>query len=109
MSKISQQVMASVAVIYTARALTSATAFKCYALLISLWGIGRLVWVSKVFENILVAGKSGAAALSHYLFVALEHAHVSVQFTLAVAIVAGAWLLLDLVSAAAPGGRRLAA
>jgi hypothetical protein len=109
MSKISQQVMASVAVIYAARKASGPTALKLYTLMLSIWGIGKLVWVSKVFENFLVAGKSGMTALSNYLLVALEHAHISVQLTLAVFIIAGVWLLLDLARAAAPRSARFAA
>ncbi|MBX4192318.1 hypothetical protein KW798_02410, partial [Candidatus Parcubacteria bacterium] len=55
-SKIEQQVMASVAAIYTVRQLFSRTALKLYVCAASLWGLGQLVWVSKVFENLSHAG-----------------------------------------------------
>ena len=50
-SKIEQQVMAGVGVVYAARQLTSATALKLYVCAASLYGLVQLVWVHRVFEN----------------------------------------------------------
>lgn len=97
--------MANVLVIYLARKATGPTALKCYTLLLSLWGMGRLVWVSKVVENFSIVAESGVLAVGNFMLVAVEHAHISVQLTLAVFVLAGVWLLLDLASAAAPRAR----
>jgi len=105
MSNITQKVMASVLVIYLARKATGPTALKCYILLLSLWGMGRLVWVSKIVENFSTVAQSGVLAVGNFMLVAVEHAHISVQLTLAVILVAGVWLLLDLARAAAPRAR----
>lgn len=109
MSKIQQNVMASVALIYAARTLLGPVALKFYVLLASVWGIGRLVWVSKVFENLAVAEKSGLTAVGNFALAAIEHASTSVLLVLVVAAVAACLLLFDVVRAAAPRGRGFAA
>ncbi len=96
-SKIEQQVMAGVGVIYTARMLTGLTALKIYALILSVWGIGRLVWVSKVFDNFFAVEKNGVGAIFNYLLVAVEHTHLAVQLTLLVAALAFVSLMVDFV------------
>ncbi len=50
-SRIEQQVMASVGVVYATRQLVSATALKLYVCALSLVGLAKLVWVHRVFEN----------------------------------------------------------
>src|SRR6185312_5627687 len=90
------QVMASVGVMYTARILTSMTALKIYALILSVWGLGRLVWVSKIFENFFTVEKHGFGAILNYLFVAVEHTNVLVQIILVVAALAFVSLLVDI-------------
>ncbi len=97
--------MASVLAIFIARKLVGRTALKCYALALSFWGIGRLVWVGKVFENFLVASNTGLEGVSHFLLSALEHAHLGVQLSLVVVVLAGISLVLDLARAAAPCAR----
>jgi len=109
MTKIGQQVMASVAVIYAVRVLCGATALKLYVLLISVWGIGRLVWVSKVLENFSIVERSGASAAGNFALHALEHTSTSVQLVLAVAAIAGLWLFFDVARAGASRGARFAA
>ena len=91
-SKIEQQVMAGVGVIYAARQLVSATALKLYICVLSLYGIGRLVWVSHVFENWAQVGLSGTA---QFVTAAVLNTHPAVQMTLAVLLFAGVSLLLD--------------
>ena len=92
-SKIEQQVMAGVGVIYAARQLLSATALKLYICVLSLYGIGRLVWVSNVFENWAHVGLSGTA---QFMTSAVLNTHLPVQMTLLVLMFAGVSLLLDL-------------
>lgn len=102
---IKHKVMASVALIYAARTLLSATALKFYALLASVWGIGKLVWVSKVFENFFVVEKSGIIAVGNFIISAFAHAHTGVQLFLAVAVIAVMLLAVDVLRAATRGAR----
>ena len=92
-SKIEQQVMAGVGVIYAVRQMASATALKLYICVLSLYGIGRLVWVSNVFENWAHVGLQGTA---QFVTSAVLNTHLPVQLTLAVLMFAGVSLLLDL-------------
>ncbi|MDE1925237.1 MAG: hypothetical protein KGH79_03605 [Patescibacteria group bacterium] len=96
-SKIEQQVMAGVGAIYIARTVTNNTALKIYALILSVWVFGRLVWVSKVFGNFFAVEKNGLGSISNYLLYAVEHTHLAVQMTLLVALVAFAGLCVDIV------------
>ena len=104
-SKIEQQVMAGVGVVYTVRQLTGATALKLYVCAASLYGIGRLVWVSHVFENWANVGLSGSL---QFMAAAVLNTHTAVQLTLMVLLFAAASLLLDLVRPAS-SSHRLAA
>ncbi len=96
-SSIERRVMAGVGTVYAMRQLTSVGALKIYALILSLWAVGRLVWVSKVFENFVQVEKSGAGAITNYMVQAVEHTHLAVQLCLLVAVVAAASLALDTV------------
>ena len=91
-SKIEQRVMAGGGVIYAARQLVSATALKLYVCALSLYGIGRLVWVSHVFENWANVGLQGTA---QFATSAVLNTHLAVQLTLLVLIFAGVSLFLD--------------
>jgi hypothetical protein len=101
MTRIKQNVMASVALIYAARVLFGATALKLYVLLFAVWGIGKLVWVSKIVENLSTVEKSGLASVGNFVLAALEHASTSVQLVLLVALVAAFSLVFDAVRAGA--------
>ena len=96
-SPIERQVMASVGAVYFARTLTGTTALKVYAFILSMWAIGRLVWVSKVFENFTVVEKGGISAMSNFILYAVEHTHVGVQIALLIAGVAIISLAVDTV------------
>src|SRR3989344_3045510 len=92
-SKIEQQVMAGVGVIYAVRQMASATALKLYICVLSLYGIGRLVWVSNVFENWTNVGLQGTA---QFMTSAVLNTHLPVQLALAVLFVSGISLLIDM-------------
>lgn len=92
MSKLEQQVMASVAVIYAARSLTSATALKVYVLALSLGGVMALVSVSDVAANTATVAHGGVWSLTAYLFAAVLGTTLVVQLALA----AGAAALISL-------------
>ena len=96
-SPIERQVMANVGAIYFARALTGTTALKVYAIILSLWVVGRLVWVSKVFANFVEVEKGGLGSMSNFVLAALEHTHLGVQLALLVAGVAVVSLVIDAV------------
>lgn len=96
-SKIERQVMAGVGTVYAARQLTSTTALKVYALILSLWTVGRLVWVSHVFANFLEVERGGLGAMANYTLYALEHTHLGVQLALLVAAVAFISLAAEMV------------
>ena len=89
--------MAGVGTVYAARQLTSVGALKVYALILSLWAVGRLVWVSMVFKNFMQVEKSGAGAIFNYSLQAVEHTHLAVQLALLIAVVAAASLFLDTI------------
>ncbi len=99
MSKIEQQVMASVGVIYAVRQLFSATALKLYVCVASLWGIGQLVWVSRVFENLSSAGLQGAV---NFVLAAVLNTDLLVQLTLVVGVVAFISLAVDMTRLSQP-------
>ena len=97
-SKIEQRVMAGVGVVYTARQLVSATALKLYVCALSLYGIGRLVWVSHVFQNWANVGLQGSL---EFVSAAIINTHLPVQIALMVLIVAALSLIRDFTRLAA--------
>lgn len=99
--------MAGVGTIYAARQLTSVGALKIYALILSLWMVGRLVWVSEIFHNFMQVEKLGAGAIANYLLDAVGHTQLAVQVCLLVAIVAAASLAIDAIRSASTSSRTL--
>lgn len=98
-SKIEQQVMASVGAVYTARRLVSASALKLYVCVAALYGLGQLVWVSRVFENL---GRVGLEHAAQFMVSAVLSTDFLVQATFVVLLVAGFSLVRDLLRAPAP-------
>jgi hypothetical protein len=98
-SKIEQQVMAGVGVVYAARQLVSTTALKLYVCVLSLYGIGRLVWVSHVFDNWSRVGLDGTF---QFVTSAVLHTHLPVQIALLVLAIAAAGLIRDLARLSTP-------
>lgn len=109
MSKIEQNVMAAVGTIYIARTLLSGTALKLYTLAFSVLAFSKLVWVSKIFENLREVAQGGTASVGNFFLAAFGHAHISVQVTLLIAMVAAVLLAVDLARASAPRSGRFAA
>ncbi len=110
MSTTHTAVMASVGAIYIGRVLTGTRALKVYALILSVWGIGRLAWVSKIAENFFTVEQRGIGSLVTYIFAAIEHAHLGVLIAVVIASFAAISLFLDFArSIAAPGSARFAA
>jgi len=104
-SKIEQQVMAGVEVVYAFRQLTGATALKLYVCALSLYGIGRLVWVSHVFENWANVGLQGSL---QFAASAVLNTHLAVQMTLVVLMFAGVSLFLDFTRGVSASNRSFA-
>ena len=91
-SRIEQQVMAGVGVVYAARQLVSATALKLYVCMFSFYGLVQLVWVHRVFENWANVGLQGSL---QFATSAVLNTHLAVQMTFLVLIFAGFSLFLD--------------
>jgi len=95
--------MGNVGAVYIGRALTGTRALAVYALILSVWAIGRFAWVAKVFDNFAMVERAGMGASTKFVVYALEHAHLGVQIALLVAAVAFVALIADAVrSLAAP-------
>ncbi len=90
--------MASVGVVYAARQLVSATALKLYVCALSLYGLARLVWVSRVWENLANVGWAHAG---QFMLDAVLSTDFLVQFALVVLAVAGIGLIRDLLRSSA--------
>ncbi len=95
-SRIEQQVMASVGVIYTARKLVSRTAIELYVLAASTIALWQLVWVHKVFDNFFAVERNGMGSTLNYVATAVGHTNLAVQLTLFVAAAAFVMLMVDL-------------
>lgn len=95
MSKIEQQVMASVAVIYAVHALMSMTALKLYALVASVWAFGALVWVAHVEQNFVQVMNGGVFAAGNFILSAFVHTRTPVQLVILVAVFAFGSLAID--------------
>ncbi len=89
--------MASVGTIYATRQLVSATALKLYVCALALFGIARLVWVSRVWENLADVVVGGAA---QFFLAAVMNTDTLVQMALLVLVLAGVSLVRDLVRSA---------
>lgn len=94
-SKIEQQVMASVGVIYTARQFVSAAAVKLYAFVVAGVAIWQLTWVHAVVANFYEAAVHGGAV--QFVLSALTHTHVATLAALLVLIFAGVSLARELM------------
>lgn len=97
-SKIEQQVMASVGVIYTARQFASASALKLYAVAGAAVALWQLTWVHMVFANLYESAAAGKA--TEFITSALLGADLWVQLALLVVIFAGVSLTRDLLKPA---------
>jgi hypothetical protein len=95
MTNIKKNVMAAVFLVRGFRMAKSPTALKIYAIMLSIWGISRLVWVSKVFENFSIAQSGGISSTFSYTLAAIEHTHLGVQVMLLVVACAFVSLLTD--------------
>ena len=75
MTNIEKNVMRSVRRVRILRFVFSSITASCILLLLALWGIGREVWVARVFQN----GPQNFIGHSFYLVYAFEHTRLVVQ------------------------------
>jgi hypothetical protein len=99
MSRIKQQVMASVLLIYFARKATSSYALKAYAFVAALAAVLALVSVKSVVANLMAVGLSGVGT---FLYAAIANTTPAVQASTVVALIFAALLVRD---AFVPSGR----
>ena len=104
MTKIEQQVMAGVAVVYGVRSLLGRRALALYVLAASLWGLAALVWVARVRENFLAEMHVGVLAVGNFVLSAFLHTHLVVQGLTLALLVASMVLAAD-IAKSLPRGR----
>ena len=95
-SNIESVVMRRVHAAHLLRPLVSGGAIALTIFVFALWGIGREVWVARVFEN----APHGFAFLRYSLF-AFEHTRVVVQALCIAAFFSMLWFFRDLFRAVA--------
>jgi len=95
-SKIEQQVMASVAVIYSVRHATSPFMLKLYAVVLSAAGIVAFVSISHVASNFVAVMQGGLPSIANYTTTAVLHTTLIVQLALVVGIAALISMMLDI-------------
>jgi hypothetical protein len=77
MTNIEKNVMRRVRTIHTLRPLVSGGTLAALVCLLALWGIGREVWVARVFQN--MPQTSDFANLATFWFAAFTHTRLLVQ------------------------------
>lgn len=75
------------------RPFLSSTALSSLVIVLALWGIGREVWVARVFEN--MPSLADAAAVSQFVLSAFLHTDFVVQALSVVTMAAAVWLVRD--------------
>mgnify|MGYP000434844636 CR=1 FL=1 len=95
MSKIEQQVMAAVGVLYLARIATSNRALKVYALLFSFVGIAMFASLPNVVHNFGMVTANGLPSTLTYIVAAVLGTKIIVQLALVIGVVAGFLLFVD--------------
>jgi hypothetical protein len=96
-SNIEEQVMASVAVIYTTRKLVSRTALKLYVFLLSVVGITFFVSVPHITQNFEHVARGGVGSIMNFLVTALLSTTLVVQVAVLLGVLALFSLIFDVV------------
>ncbi len=105
MSKIEQQVMAGVAVVYAARKLTSRLALECYALALSVAGLAFFASLPHVFANLAQVAQGGAVSIGVFFISAVLGTKLVVQLALLIGAVALVAMGVDIARSSAPARR----
>ncbi len=108
-SKIEQQVMAGVAVVYTTRKLTSRFALECYALALSFAGAAYFVSLPNVFENLTHVAQGGAVSIGVFFLTAVLQTKLAVQIALFIGAASLIFMGVDIARSTATPTRQLAA
>ncbi len=94
-STIEQVVMRRVHTVHALRPILSGGALALAIFVFALWGIGREVWVARVFEN----APHGLLASLNYFVYAFESTRVTVQALCVAAFFGMLWFFRDLFRA----------
>ena len=94
-SRIRQNVMRRVHTIRLVRPLISNVALASLLFVVAIAGLGREVWVARVFQN--MPSMTNALALAQFFLSAFINTRTIVQATILVAAIAFLWLMRDLV------------
>jgi hypothetical protein len=105
MSKIEQQVMAGVAVVYTARKLTSRFALECYALALSFAGAAFFVSLPNVFQNLTHVAQGGVVSIGVFFLTAILQTKLVVQVATLIGIASLILIGVDMARSATPSRR----
>jgi hypothetical protein len=97
-SAIKERVMSRVYTIHVFQKVFNAAVFSVVVFVLALWGIGREVWVARVFQN--APSLTNFAALSHFYLAAFLDTRLVVQVLALLALGALVWLGYNLVRAA---------
>jgi len=87
-SRIEKIVMRRVRTVRVLRLVFSGATASCLLLLLALWGVGREVWVAKVFAN----GPADFFGKSGYLWYAFSHTRLIVQALTFLTLASAAYL-----------------
>lgn len=97
MTKIEQQVMASVALIYTVRRLTSVSALKAYGLVFFVAATTMFVSLPHVASNFLAVWQGGVAGETTFILAAVTGTKTIVQIALLAGMLVTLSFVVDLV------------
>jgi hypothetical protein len=92
-SSIQQNVMRRVRTIHALKAASSGAGASAVLLVVSLYIIGREVWVARVWENMPNIGN--LAAFSRFFTYAFTHTNLSVQVLILLTVLAAVWFLRE--------------
>jgi len=104
-SKIEKQVMAGVAVVYTARKLTSRFAFECYAFVLSFAGAAYFVSLPNVFQNLIQVAQGGVVGIGIFFLTAVLQTKIAVQVALFIGAASLVLMGFDMARSTSPGRR----
>jgi hypothetical protein len=96
-SKIEQQVMASVGVVYAVRKATSRLALECYALVLSLAGTAYFVSLPHVWANFMHVANGGVLSVGTFVITAVLSTKLVVQIAVSVGAIAFILMAVDVV------------
>ncbi len=100
--------MAGVAVVYTARKLTSRFALECYALALSFAGAAFFVSLPNVFQNLTHVAQGGVVSIGVFFLTAILQTKLVVQVATLIGIASLALIGFDMARSVTESNRRFA-